>query len=83
MKFDTGTEEPTSKGKNILNLPYSDSESEAEKQIVQAEEETEYSMEPPFQDVEGFSIYEEEQSSKKTITEERKLIKKLKNKLKM
>jgi len=80
LKFDTGTEEPTRKGENILNLPYSDSESEAEKQIVQAGEETEYSMEPPFQDVEDFSIYEEGQSSKKTITEEMKLIKKLRKK---
>jgi len=82
LKFDTKTEEPTGKGRNILNLPYSDSESEAEKKIVQAEEETEYSMEP-FQDIESFSIHEEGQSSKKTVTEEMKLIKKLKKKLKV
>lgn len=81
MDFKVEIEQPTGKEKKNLNLPYSDSESEPGRENVQAEEETEYSMEP-IQNYEGFSIHEEGQSSKKTVTEEIKIIRKLKKKLK-
>lgn len=46
-----------------------------------AEEEVEYSMEP-VQEYEVFSSHDEGETSRKTVTEESKIIKKLKKKLK-
>jgi len=77
LDFEADTGPSMTKKKNVLNLPYSDSESEPERENVQAKEEVEYSMEP-MQNYEGYSTHEEGETSKKTMTEETKTIKKLK-----
>lgn len=64
-----------------MNLPYSDSESEPKKENMKVEEDVEYSMEL-VKNYEGYSTHEEGETSKKTMTEELKTIKKLKKKLK-
>jgi len=62
-------------------LPYSDSDSEPEKEELLANDNLEYSMEPA-QDFGGFTTYEEGETSSKRKPYDCKLIKKLKRKIK-
>ena len=81
LEFEASIEHSAIKEKNILNLPYSDSELEPEQEKMLAKENVEYSMEH-VQYFEVFSTHEEGETSRKTVTEESKIIKKLKKKLK-
>jgi len=66
---------------NILNFSYSDSDSEPEKEGIPTSDNPKYSMEPA-QDFEGFTTFEEGETSNKGKPDDYKLIKKLKRKIK-
>jgi hypothetical protein len=79
LDFDTAIEQPAVKKANILNFPYSDSEPEQEE--IPANDNPEYSMEPA-QNFEGFTTYEEGETSSKKKPNDCKIIKKLKRRIK-
>jgi hypothetical protein len=82
LDFKTNPEQSTVKKENVLNLPYTDSDTKPEKDDeILAIKSLEHFMEPA-QDLEVFTSFEEGGTSRKKKTDDSRLIKKLRKKIK-